>query len=282
MDQKFYASGKILLTAEFMILHGAKALAIPLKVGQSLELYRKKELGLLHWVAKYKAETWFECKIQLDTFEVQYTSDEAKSTHLVYMLKKLVEIHPPFTEKLHAADVITTLDFDPHYGFGSSSTLTSLLAQWAKVDSMQYHFHISKGSGYDVACADAKSSLLYEMIDEMPVTQSVDFQPPFSEKLWLIYLGQKQNTSESVTSFLNTYSPKQDDIDYFSALSYKFLTANTLNEFGKLIEEHEERLSELLKLPSIKEQRFSDLNGYIKSLGAWGGVFALLATDWDN
>jgi len=276
----FYASGKILLTSEFMVLHGAKALAVPLKIGQSLELIRKKELGVLHWTAEYDSNTWFDTQIALDEFEIRSTTDKDKSAHLIYMLKKLLEIQPGFIDKLHSSDVITKLDFEPQFGFGSSSTLTSLLAQWAGVDAMLFHFRISRGSGYDVACENAKSALLYELIDDMPVVQSVDFRPSFIDNLWLVYLGQKQETGKSVAAFLRSYITRQEDIDFFSGLTCDFLRVKNLKDFGTLIIDHEERLAQLLELPAIKEERFKDLDGYVKSLGAWGGDFALLASEW--
>ena len=37
---KFYSHGKLLLTAEYAVLDGAKALALPTKLGQSLEVKR--------------------------------------------------------------------------------------------------------------------------------------------------------------------------------------------------------------------------------------------------
>ena len=42
--------------------------------------------------------------------------------------------------------------------------------------------------------------------------------------------------------------------------------------------EHENLVSKTLNLPSVKEQYFSDFNGSIKSLGAWGGDFVLAAS----
>ena len=45
---KFYAKGKILLTAEYAVLGGAKALALPTKLGQSLEVI-KTSTGKLEW-----------------------------------------------------------------------------------------------------------------------------------------------------------------------------------------------------------------------------------------
>ena len=36
--EKFYSHGKLLITAEYAVLDGAKALALPTKFGQTLEV----------------------------------------------------------------------------------------------------------------------------------------------------------------------------------------------------------------------------------------------------
>jgi mevalonate kinase len=282
MEQKFYASGKILLTSEFMILHGAKALAVPLKVGQSMRLTRKEERGSLRWTARYDSETWFETKLSLEGLEIIETTSELKSENLVRMLKALVNIKPSFINRLYESDVVTNLEFNPEFGFGSSSTLTDLLAQWAEIDPMQLHFSISRGSGYDVACASAESAILYQVINEMPVVESVDFQPEYADKMWLIYLGHKQESSKSVAAFLNNYKPDQKDVDHYSQLTCSFVKAKTMDELGRIMVEHEKRLSEILNMVDLKSNRFEDLDGYVKSLGAWGGDFALLLTSWSR
>lgn len=282
MDQQFYARGKILLSSEFMILHGSKALALPIRPGQILELHNKEKSALFRWTAHYDSEVWFQAIINLDNLQLISSSEDKKAEHLIFMLKKLIEIKPEFIKELFAADVITRLEFDPNFGFGSSSTLTSLLAQWARVDPMQFHFSISKGSGYDVACAQANSAILYELIDDMPVVQSVDFHPNFAENLYFVYLGKKQETSRSVAEFLSNYIPRKEDVDYFTGISCEFLKVDNLHDFGDLIIKHEQKLAQLLKMRTLKELHFPDLNGYVKSLGAWGGDFALLASDWEK
>ncbi len=40
--------------------------------------------------------------------------------------------------------------------------------------------------------------------------------------------------------------------------------------------EHEEIVSEFLKLETIKKEKFSDYQGAVKSLGAWGGDFVMV------
>ncbi|MCF8345637.1 MAG: hypothetical protein K9G38_00385 [Bacteroidales bacterium] len=279
MAQQFYAHGKVLLTSEFMILHGAKALAVPLTLGQYLHLAPKQQSGELQWYAQYAEETWFETTISLDELSILKSNSMEKSENLVRMLRALLKIKPGFIDQLKTADVITSLEFDPEFGFGSSSTLTSLLAQWAEIDSMQLHFSISRGSGYDVACARAGSAILYQVINEMPVAETIDFQPPFIDNMWLVYLGQKQESTKSVATFLNNYVPEQKDIEYFSTLTHAFLRAKTTDELGSLMDSHEKRLSEILNVPVLKSKRFHDLDGYVKSLGAWGGDFALMVTE---
>jgi hypothetical protein len=42
------------------------------------------------------------------------------------------------------------------------------------------------------------------------------------------------------------------------------------------MKEHELIISSILKQKRIKEARFNDLEGEVKSLGAWGGDFAMI------
>lgn len=282
MDQQYYAHGKILLTSEFMILHGARALAVPLNLGQSLKLQSKGDPGTLHWTAMYNDQSWFKTKIATNTLTVQETTDGSISGNLVHMLKQLLDIKPAFFGQINAFDVITNLEFHPEYGFGSSSTLTHLLSRWAEIDPMQLHFKISRGSGYDVACAGADSPLLYQVVNDMPVSETVEFQPDCMEQIYLVYLGKKQQSGSSVAAFLDHYHPIQADIDYFSGLTSDMLKANSIEELGSVMEAHENRLSSILQTPVLKTLIFPDLNGYVKSLGAWGGDFAMLVTDWDR
>ena len=57
--------------------------------------------------------------------------------------------------------------------------------------------------------------------------------------------------------------------------------ANELDEFCYYIEVHENIVANVLNLPKVKDIYFSDFPGSIKSLGAWGGDFILVASDED-
>ena len=76
------------------------------------------------------------------------------------------------------------LDFSPHWGFGSSSTLISLLAEWAEVNPLDLHFMISDGSGYDVACAIADGPIIYKLRDHASPVSACSFQSPFQTDLF--------------------------------------------------------------------------------------------------
>lgn len=280
MSMRFYAKGKLLLTSEYVILHGAKALAVPLKQGQTLSCTKKNKKGVLGWKAFHDGEVWFETSIQLSNLSIIQSSSKEKALKLIKLLENCMELNPDFLDELNTWDIRTDLEFNPNYGFGSSSTLISLLSQWAKIDPMQLYFKVSNGSGYDLACASANSAILYQLSDGKPDINPVDFNPTFVDKLWLVYQGKKQHSEESVTNYLENFSASDFDISFFSNLTEELLKSQTIDEFGTLLFSHEKKISEIISLPSIGEI-FSDFDGYAKSLGAWGGDFALLASDRD-
>ena len=96
--------------------------------------------------------------------------------------------------------------------------------------------------------------------------------------LYFIYLGKKQNSRDSIQYFRNNSVVDPKSLDRVSEISRLFVEADSYPKLNSLIEEHENILSGILKLPTIKESRFSDLDGQIKSLGGWGGDFAMIST----
>ncbi len=52
--------------------------------------------------------------------------------------------------------------------------------------------------------------------------------------------------------------------------------SKTLSEFTSLMFLHEELISTIIEMPTVKKQLFPDYPGLIKSLGAWGGDFVLV------
>ncbi len=64
----------------------------------------------------------------------------------------------------------THLDFPRDWGLGSSSTLINNVAQWAQVDPFDLHFKVSNGSGYDIACANEDSPIVYSTQNQIQTT----------------------------------------------------------------------------------------------------------------
>jgi hypothetical protein len=58
-------------------------------------------------------------------------------------------------------------------------------------------------------------------------------------------------------------------------ITKRIIEASHLKEFALALEEHEIALSNILELPTVKEALFTDFDGVIKSLGAWGGDFVM-------
>ena len=66
-----------------------------------------------------------------------------------------------------------------------------------------------------------------------------------------------------------------------SEISEEILRTSDFEDFCSLIEEHEEIISKVIGQKKIKD-KFKDFNGAIKSLGAWGGDFFLVASSMDD
>jgi hypothetical protein len=57
------------------------------------------------------------------------------------------------------------------------------------------------------------------------------------------------------------------------------MTCSKLDDFNKLVVEHESIVSESLDLTTAKDLHFKDYWGEVKSLGAWGGDFVMMTND---
>ena len=62
----FYSNGKLLITGEYLVLNGAKALALPTKFGQSLQVSSLVEQKISWTSFDTDKSIWFETEL---TFE---------------------------------------------------------------------------------------------------------------------------------------------------------------------------------------------------------------------
>lgn len=279
----FYSNGKLLLTGEYLVLEGAKALAIPTKFGQDLEVISIKEPQLIWGSFDNNGNCWFEAIFDLLKFRIISTTFESSTDGnadkiaetLLEILSEAKRLNPNFLNSESGFLVKTNLTFPRNWGLGSSSTLINSIASWAKVDAFQLLWNSFKGSGYDIACSQNNTPIFYQLLNQKPVVEQVNFNPSFQENLFFVYLNQKQDSKKGIAKFRENKQQIQNEINEISTISDEFLKANNLKDFEKLIFEHEQIISSIIKLKPIKQELFSDYFGEIKSLGAWGGDFVL-------
>ncbi|WP_299581199.1 GYDIA family GHMP kinase [uncultured Sunxiuqinia sp.] len=277
-QKTYHAHGKLLLTAEYFVLQGAKAIALPLKYGQHMEVTEGKKQGVVSWKAFMQEGLWFSCDFSLPDLKIIHSSDAGKAVILKDALKAILEMNPRF-QLNGGLDIQTKIDFHDQWGLGSSSTLIANLASWAGVDPYQLNEKIFNGSGFDIACASAAGPIFY-VKNEKPEPVTLDY--PFLDKLYFVYSGSKKSTRNEVWRFLSEGSISQKQLEEVNLLSEQIASVQSLKEFQELIRLHEQLVSGVLKIPTVKSSYFSDFQGDIKSLGAWGGDFYLVATPMDD
>lgn len=275
--------GKLLLSSEYFVLKGAEALALPLKLGQNLNVqYEKSYHPHLHWVSyDSDGKIWFDAKYEFWHFKCLNEVVGPEHEFLGELLKAARKLNSHFLREDNKVTVKTYLDFPLEWGLGSSSTLIYNLASWAYVAPFELLFKTLGGSGYDIACAQSNGPIVYQYSDQGPTWKTVEFNPAFSKQLYFVYLGNKQNSREAIEKFESKYEEDNSQIEHMNQLTRNMVEASDCKEFNELICEHEKIVSEVLGCETIKQSRFSDYWGEIKSLGAWGGDFVLVTSDRD-
>lgn len=281
-EQRYYGRGKLLITGEYAVLDGALALAIPTKQGQSLTIKAAEEKEI-RWTSMTLGESgpWFQGEFAVSG-ELRSSTDPEVGQRLEQLLKACKSLNPAFLTKDQGLEVETELEFPKEWGLGSSSTLLSVIAQWAQVDPfvlMSQSFGKS-GSGYDLACATADTPLLYRLQNGAH-SHPAALQWPFAPNLLWVYMDQKQNSREAIAQYRTQLQKKSAEevkgfLSQVSQISQACAHCQELKLFEELLAQHEELLSSFLELPTVAESRFPDYEyGQLKSLGAWGGDFVL-------
>ena len=276
---EIYSSGKVLITGEYIILNGALSLASPTKFGQHLK-FEENQSNLINWKSfNYDGNIWFECSIKNENLEIKSTSSKKISNTLIKIINHIRDYNPSFLKE-NGSDILTNLTFDKNWGLGSSSTLISNLAKLSGVDPYILNNKIFSGSGYDIACADSTSPIVYQLNKDQKTIDEVSFKPSFYEKIYFIYLNNKQSSISEIENY-NKNRASDSIIKEISNITSTILQCNSIEEFNKLIESHELIISKLISKSTVKETLFKDFNGSIKSLGAWGGDM-IMATSYDD
>ncbi|MFT4830845.1 MAG: mevalonate kinase [Psychroserpens sp.] len=277
MEKHYYSHGKLLITGEYAVLDGAQSLALPTKYGQSLKITPIADSIILWKSYTNTEEVWFETTFEADEIKKSITKKKESSIRetLLQILSVAHHLNPDFLNNPNGLLVETHLGFPRDWGLGSSSTLINNIAQWAQVDAFKLLWRAFSGSGYDIACAQHETPILYQLNKDKPVVEEVIFDPPFKDQLYFVHLNQKQNSREGIAQYRKMSFDLQLLITAVGHISNRLLQCQELQEFNLLIDQHEQLIATTLQMETVKTRLFPDFPGSIKSLGAWGGDFIL-------
>ncbi len=279
--QFYYGHGKLLLTGEYVVLDGAKALAVPCKQGQKLSIsHRPSNNPKLIWNS-YDSDNnnWFSAEFELWHFNILKGEGEI-ATALQSILKQARAQNIHFLREESDVHVTTNLEFPVSWGLGSSSTLIYNIAQWAYVSPFELLQKTFGGSGYDICCAQSMGPITYQLKSRGPAWELITFDPSFKDQLYFVHLNKKQNSQKEVSNYKEVEVSNKDYIvKKISLLTQQIIDCTELASFEELIKEHEDIISKVINRETVKKQLFSDYWGEVKSLGAWGGDFVLVTSN---
>lgn len=269
-----------MLTGEYVVLNGAEALAVPLRLGQQMDVFSSLHSeNTLKWTSEDTDGEFFTGEFSLRDFSILSSTDDMAAEFVASVLKGVRQINKGFLNDDLSYQVHCTIEFSRQYGFGSSSTFICNVAQWAEVDPLELNQIISEGSGYDIAVGMAGTPIIYQLVNGTPEIFKVELNYIFTDKLLLVYLGHKQSTSSSISMYKPDAQVLEDKVKEISQITNHLLEVKSVKGFQNALHKHEAIVGELIGRTPLKESVFADFKGEIKSLGAWGGDFILAVSD---
>jgi mevalonate kinase len=277
MKKEFYSNGKLLITGEYLVLDGAKALALPTKFGQNLIVENGTDQEI-SWKSYDADESiWFDATIPFSAITNSTAFDNESVTNtLITILREAYLLNPNLILNSKGYNITTHLTFPKKWGLGTSSTLINNIAQWLEIDAFLLLKNSFGGSGYDIACAQNNCPIVYHLDQGKPIVEQIDFKPTFTENLHFVYLNQKQSSKNAIAAYNEKKNNLETHKEVINKLTEIVLKASAIGIFSEAIENHERELSSILETKTVKETLFPDFEGTIKSLGAWGGDFVLV------
>jgi mevalonate kinase len=287
MKKTFYSNGKLLITGEYVVLDGAIAFALPTKFGQNL-IIEEGENNCIDWKSfDSDGSIWFEDTIPFSSIlrKERFDDNHSIKNTLIEILHEAYVMNSDFITLSKGYAIRTELSFPKFWGLGTSSTLINNIAQWLEIDAYKLLKRSFGGSGYDLACAQNDSALLFQLVsdgkEEKPVVKTISFKPNFTNKLFFVYLNRKQSSKTAIASYYNNQINIDKTITIINAITNTVINAKEPKEFALALQKHEIEMSSILELQTVHEALFDDFNGVIKSLGAWGGDFVLVISKED-
>jgi mevalonate kinase len=220
---------------------------------------------------------WFEEVLTFNSIlSVSELEKESTKNTLITILREAHRLNTNILANSNGFLISTHLSFPREWGLGTSSTLINNIAQWFQVNAFILLKNSFGGSGYDIACAQNNEPIIYHLEQEKPIIKKVTFKPTFSKNLYFVYLNQKQSSKNAIASYKEKKNNLETQKQIINEITQTVLNTKEENTFVEAIENHEKVLSSILETKTVKETLFSDFEGSIKSLGAWGGDFVLV------
>ncbi len=269
-------NGKLMISGEYLVLKGAKALTVPLQLGQKMEVFSSNS-NELNWMAYHTDGLWNSVTFN-DKLTITDTTNSSFGKQTQKILRNALKLSKFSINDIVNKKIITQLEFNPNWGLGSSSTLIYNLSKYLNIDPYELLKHTFGGSGYDIANAEKSMPLFFLLVKNEPRSVMINFDPPFHENIYFVYSGQKKSSKDAIKGFAQK-KISESDISQISTLSTLIAVCTNLTDFQELINEHEKIISHIIKKTPIKQKHFSDFDGSIKSLGAWGGDFFMAVSN---
>jgi mevalonate kinase len=276
----FYSNGKLLITAEYLVLDGAKAFALPTKFGQNLSIEQSNNSEIIWKSFDADGSVWFEDSLSFSEIKEPLVKEDSVKNTLIKILHEAYLLNPNFLNQEPGYQITTELTFPKKWGLGTSSTLINNIAQWLNINAFELLNNSFGGSGYDIACAQNNSPITYQLKQGKPKVETISFHPNFTDNIYFVYLNKKQSSKTAIANYQNNKSTDiEKNITKIDKLTQEIIHAKSSNTMAVAIAKHEATMSSILETVTVKENLFSDFMGEIKSLGAWGGDFIMVVSE---
>jgi len=270
---------KLLISGEYAVMKGARALAVPLKYKQ--HLYIKPDSGnFIRWKSYLPDKTlWMEAEFTRDLLKQTGGKKDSQAQLIRNILAVVKDLQPNLFKRGYTME--TRLEFSPQWGWGTSSSLIANLSKWAQVNPFELLDRTFDGSGYDVTVSLGGKQLLFWREGDKRRWQFVKWKPRFRKHIYFVHLNRKQDTFKTLKKY-NRLQVPEDVIQKITAISERMLETASLDEFMALMEEHEALIGQTIGQTPVKQRLFADYDGAVKSLGAWGGDMIMAAGGKDT
>lgn len=274
--KNFRSNGKLFLIGEYVVMDGAKAFALPTKLGQCLFVEQNlTQNNTINWKAKKHDDSlWFEAQFELNSLKIISSTNQKLSESLQNSLLQAKSLNPIFFESNLGYNCETKLEYPQEWGLGSSSTLIDLISQWVEINPFELNRLTFNTSGYDIACAHHNQPILFSNnpieVEELALNWN------FIDDLYFVYLNQKQDTQAVVGNHYKNKTKDWNLIHQLSALVIETTKVDDLTDFERIMNKYQGQLAVFMQQPKAKDLYFPDYEGAVKSLGAWGGDFVLI------